>query len=620
MVLATPGAFGERGGGGRTGARAGWRRHVHVAALSTLLFLPQSTAAQVPAEANLYKGWTVAKLTIVGLDKSLAGDLEDGLALSGRSSFLSKTRAMFLASTLEEDIARTRLFLARHGHPDARVQVRFEPTLARRRLGIVLEIDPGPRVRIADVTVDGMDPAAWQELATKLPVVPGADYNEAEVRAGADAITQALRDRGYSGAATRVRVERDSTASARVIYHVEPGPVRYFGAVHIAGVAPDLVPVARRTTDIRRGRTYSPTTLKHADENLRLLGLFRRVEITTRSVGSDTVDVHCELEESLHRSLQTGVGFWSDDRWRLQAGWKDSNLFKRGRGLSVKGDFSQFLQEATFSYWRPTVLTTRTRLTLDLEFSRQDEESYESIGTELEAALTRNLSFESTLRAAVATSWTDFQDVSGEPPEGEGLLTSLAFDATHDGTNDRMWPTAGGHYDNHVEWGLPGFVSNSHYILDEVRAALYRGVGAGFVCMSRLRVGLAEPLRESTELVPNKLFYSGGSTSMRGFGRNQLGPKDEENRPIGGEAKLEASAEIRFPVIKILWGSLFVDTGQVWSQIEAMRFDDVEVAWGGGLMLKTPIGPMRVDVGHRVTEYDTSESLTVWHFSIGNAF
>jgi outer membrane protein insertion porin family len=405
-----------------------------------------------------------------------------------------------------------------------------------------------------------------------------------------------------------------------VIYHVEPGPVRYFGAVHIAGVAPDLVPVARRTTDIRRGRTNSPTTLKHADENLRLLGLFRRVEITTRSVGSDTVDVHCELEESLHRSLQTGVGFWSDDRWRLQAGWKDSNLFKRGRGLSVKGDFSQFLQEATFSYWRPTVLTTRTRLTLDLEFSRQDEESYESIGTELEAALTRNLSFESTLRAAVATSWTDFQDVSGEPPEGEGLLTSLAFDATHDGTNDRMWPTAGGHYDNHVEWGLPGFVSNSHYILDEVRAALYRGVGAGFVCMSRLRVGLAEPLRESTELVPNKLFYSGGSTSMRGFGRNQLGPKDEENRPIGGEAKLEASAEIRFPVIKILWGSLFVDTGQVWSQIEAMRFDDVEVAWGGGLMLKTPIGPMRVDVGHRVTEYDTSESLTVWHFSIGNAF
>lgn len=107
---------------------------------------------------------------------------------------------------------------------------------------------------------------------------------------------------------------------------------------------------------------------------------------------------------------------------------------------------------------------------------------------------------------------------------------------------------------------------------------------------------------------------------MRGFGRRKLGPLDSTGAPLGGEAMLEGSAELRFPLFWRFRGAGFVDSGQVWPTFDEITPDNIEVAVGSGLWLQTIIGPLRADLAYRLTTYEKSQPRWVFHFSIGPAF
>jgi outer membrane protein insertion porin family len=140
------------------------------------------------------------------------------------------------------------------------------------------------------------------------------------------------------------------------------------------------------------------------------------------------------------------------------------------------------------------------------------------------------------------------------------------------------------------------------------------------VLAARLTGGVAEPRGSSASLLPSKRFYAGGASSMRGFQRRKLGPLDEDGAPLGGDAKVEGSVELRFPVYRRLRGAGFVDAGQVWATTEEVRTDNIEVALGTGLWLDTIIGPIRGDVAYRLTDYEKTQPRWAYHLSIGPAF
>ena len=98
----------------------------------------------------------------------------------------------------------------------------------------------------------------------------------------------------------------------------------------------------------------------------------------------------------------------------------------------------------------------------------------------------------------------------------------------------------------------------------EARLSGYRATFGSAVLAARLLAGMAQPLQDTESVLASRRLFSGGSRSMRGFGRRRLGPKDPEGEPLGGEAKLEASLEWRVPVLGRIDGAAFVDAAQVW--------------------------------------------------------
>jgi outer membrane protein assembly factor BamA len=145
------------------------------------------------------------------------------------------------------------------------------------------------------------------------------------------------------------------------------------------------------------------------------------------------------------------------------------------------------------------------------------------------------------------------------------------------------------------------------------------------------RIGLADPFNDTTIPLPER-FFAGGTNSMRGFALNQAGPRDPvTGAPLGGNAVFINSLELRTPsptlpfVGDSLSFALFHDAGNVFTDVDTMgnslfrwhqpntdlcrnqntasqcSFNYVSQAVGAGVRYRTPIGPIRIDVGYNLT-------------------
>jgi outer membrane translocation and assembly module TamA len=63
----------------------------------------------------------------------------------------------------------------------------------------------------------------------------------------------------------------------------------------------------------------------------------------------------------------------------------------------------------------------------------------------------------------------------------------------------------------------------------------------------------------------------------------------------------------------------FVDTGNVFAQVADISFVELRTAVGGGIRYRSPIGPLRIDVGVKVNRLP-GEKPTAWFVSFGQAF
>ncbi|WP_288249630.1 BamA/TamA family outer membrane protein [uncultured Prochlorococcus sp.] len=116
------------------------------------------------------------------------------------------------------------------------------------------------------------------------------------------------------------------------------------------------------------------------------------------------------------------------------------------------------------------------------------------------------------------------------------------------------------------------------------------------------------------ELPPYEAFCLGGTSSVRGWGSCDLAVS---------RSFVEGTAEYRFPVWRMISGALFVDAGSdLGSQKEVpgkpgklLQKSGSGFSLGGGLGVKTPIGPLRLDVASKDLSGDWRYTLGVgWKF------
>jgi len=575
-------------------------------------------------EARRYRGWRVGGFEIKGAPDGLEGDLTSGLSLAGKRHLLFWRKYPDLdPDAVVEDLARSRLFLARHGFPSARIEPTFAGKPDDKEVEVTFEVDAGPEVRVAENRTVAFPPALDPQAEEILELEEGERFSDRKVEERVAELLRVLKENGYAYATVHSRLTRPDSTQVEVEFVVDAGEVCHFGPTSVGGISSDLEEVAQRTIGIPEGSRYSPEKLEAANQNLRLLDLFRRIRVYTEPAGGNRLDVVADLAERKMQSVNLRAGYWTEDRLRLGARYRHRNILTEGRGLGLDGTYSRFLQEASATYWRPTLFHSRTRGSVTLRGRRESEPSYLLRTAELELAATYIPSVRTSLRPALTLSLIDIEARTDPPTfeDPEPNLISASVQWVREELDDRLSPMRGQRRAVRLEAGLPGFEPRRNYLLLEPEQAFYVPLVENRLTLAtRVAVGLTAPRRDAAFFLPNKRFFAGGASSVRGFERRRLGPLDDDGRPIGGVARAEGSVELRFPLVWRLVGAAFADAGQVWRHYEEVEARDLRFAVGPGLGLNTPIGPVRADVGFPLGHRRASEPRAVFHLSIGNAF
>jgi outer membrane protein insertion porin family len=195
----------------------------------------------------------------------------------------------------------------------------------------------------------------------------------------------------------------------------------------------------------------------------------------------------------------------------------------------------------------------------------------------------------------------------------------MAVDIVNDRRDNTVFPLRGSYRHLYIETGFPGFRIQRRYGLLSPEYVGYYPLRRRIVSASRVSVGVAGPMR-TDDILPNKRYFAGGAGSVRGFERHMLGPLDQDGNAIGGIARLEASTELRFRLIGILYGAAFFDAGNVWDTRGSIGFHGLGYAAGPGLLARSPIGPIRLDVGFRLSPGHPSQPRVVPSISVGATF
>lgn len=119
-------------------------------------------------------------------------------------------------------------------------------------------------------------------------------------------------------------------------------------------------------------------------------------------------------------------------------------------------------------------------------------------------------------------------------------------------------------------------------------------------------------------------FFAGGSNSVRGFGLDRLGAPgvlNDAGLSKGGNGLIVLNAEVRTALSRDLGVVAFMDGGNVFSRVSAIRLPELRASLGAGLRYRSPIGPLRVDFGWKLGGLRVTDSRRwEFHFSIGEAF
>jgi len=585
----------------------------HATDRSTIDPSPAKDTSGFWKEISNYRGWQINSLSITGLDGVFTNELKKGLELEEKDAVLYERN-------LKRDIDRIRLFLALRGYPYSDVSPSVSPREDKREVELIFNVDQGPPVIVSYLEIRGIPDHFMEEARAEVKLKTGAVFSDNDMTTDEEKILEILRKAGHTRASAISRVEMTDTTTIRVLFDIVPGSVYYFDSFHVSGASEDLNELALIALNIKRGERFKPKTMNDARDNLSRLQLFRQIRISLEDTAPDSLKMVVELSERKHRILELAGGYWSDNGFSARVRWRHANLFKKGRGSSLEIAYTQFKQSGRWISWWPALLKARLLGTLRIGYDNISEDSYEktspNIGIGLSYTHTRKM--KSAIAYIVELASYEIKTTEKEYFEDpEGPIGYFIYRITRDGTDDRINPTSGIFSWLRLEYGPKGGISNSSYFLAEISGTAHIPVTKRLGFATNIRLGSATPITPSIVLLPDKRFYAGGSSNHRGFERRKLGPLDENGLPLGGEVMMTSFVEFRFPLFWKFNGAAFIDAGQVWRTHKDFTWNNIEIAVGPAIRIMTPVGPLRFDLGYRLTDYEPSEPEYAFHFAIG---
>jgi outer membrane protein insertion porin family len=561
---------------------------------------------------------------------------------------------------LRQSVATLQAIYRDKGYEDAKVNSRI--TKHDSKIDIGFDIDEGPQTMVASVNVTGNDHVPREQLTSPkgYETRAGQPFSPRSVTEDRNRISATYLDRGYPNATVTTKITREKQDPHRISVtftinenqFVRVADVVYLGQKHTR------LSLIRRTAKLPTEAPLKQVQLLQAQTHLYDLNIFDwssvgpRKPITDQTEETTLVKVH----EAKRNTILYGFGFEVSHRGGnvpsgtvAVPGLPPVNLGKyslapsqatyaspRGyieldrhnmRGLGETASASILLdrldQRAITAYTQPHVFGSQwsSITSFSIEHTTENPLFGASLGdasVQVEHVIGRKNNTRLQLRydfnKTILSQLLVPELVLSQ--DRDVLLSTFSSSLIRD-TRDHPLDAHRGVFAT-MNLGITptALGSSANFARFFGQFATYKSVHS-VVFANSIRLGLAKAFASS--FIPtSQLFFAGGGTTLRGFPIDEAGPQRivpfctglqsqtgcvDVTVPVGGNELFILNSEIRFPlkILKPLGGVLFYDGGNVYSAINWPNFvTNYTNTIGVGLRWATPIGPIRIDLGHNL--------------------
>jgi translocation and assembly module TamA len=509
---------------------------------------------------------------------------------------------------------------------------------AVRQPSVRFAIDPGARYRfglveLGDLPETGSD---FPALRSSFGIQTGDPLNSDRIVTSRTALDNALGESGYAFAmigepdllVDHRREEGDLTVPLSTGGRYAFGPItselpKFMSGDHLEDIA-----------RFDAGDVYKRSQVDDLRRAIIATGLVSSVGITPRETAPPqgeapgTVALDVTMTPAPLRTIAGAVGYDSAEGFRAEASWEHRNLFPPEGMLRVRAIGGTKEQLAGVTFRRNNFHGRDQVLTLDLYANTVNRDAYIARTAALSATFEKvtTLIFQkpwvwSGGLEFIATNEAE-GDVGGiEAPRRTYYIAALPLRAAFDTTDNLLDPTKGFRAALKVSPELAlRDGGTSSYARIQADASAYLPIAKRAILAGRIRVGTI-PGTAIENIAPSRRFYAGGGGSVRGYGYQQIGPRDSLGAPSGGRSLTELSIEARIKT-GLFGGAVsvvpFLDAGSVDTSITP-RLRDMRYGAGLGLRYQTGFGPIRIDVGTPLNRRPGDSRVAVY-VSLGQAF
>ncbi|HEX7872831.1 MAG TPA: BamA/TamA family outer membrane protein [Sphingobium sp.] len=557
----------------------------------------------------------------------------DGLSALKDGKGSAANGAMINARMTEDQKLLTDI-LSGQGYFDASVRgsLQLPEQRSKDAITVILETVPGPRYALGAIAFDAPAVVPADLISRSFVPKSGEPIVAERILAAEANIAVVLPRNGYPFAKVGQRdIALDgATRTGDYTLPVDTGPLSSFGDISVGGKKPVFEPDHIATlARFKKGDLYDSRKVDDLRQALVATGLFSTVAVEPKPSGmpagdgTDYATLLVQQEAGPPRTISGQAGYGTGQGFKVEGSWTHRNMFPPEGALIGTAVAGTQEQGAGVTFRRSNAGKRDRTVELGFDALHSSFDAYEAFTGRLagrvsydstpiwQKRLTYSYGFE-----LIGTNEQDYDFAAAERRRRTFYVLALPGQVTFDTSDSLLNPTKG--FRLSAKISPEGSLGSGGQIYGRglFEATGYYPVSDGIVLAGRTRVGTIQGAARE-QIAPSRRYYAGGGGSVRGFGYQELGPKDPDARPIGGRSLVEAAAEVRYRFGD--YGVVgFVDGGQVYTS-SLPRFTDWRFGVGVGGRFYTNFGPMRLDIATPIARKEGESRVSIY-ISIGQAF
>jgi translocation and assembly module TamA len=584
----------------------------------------------------------IGEVTIEGLDEAMTTNVRIALSLEdAKGKPVSAARLDYLLQAAEDE---TREALEPFGYYAPQIEIRETPALEGAddtlsedaEISVRIAVRPGEPVRVRNARVaiegDGADDRYLKEEIDAFSPRTGDVFEHARYEQSKAFISRRLAERGYFDAdyiRRNVEVTRaEGRADIDLVWNsgdrYAMGEIRFVQAPKRA-IRDTLL---QELIYWKQGEYYHQGRLDRLRKALGELDYFSRIDIEPmpEAAVDGEVPVDVRLTPAKRSIYSVGASYGTDSGFGVSLGLERRYLNSRGHKGLAQLDYAEKRKTLTVQHripafaWRDGWYTTSLQA-YDEQTDYIDTRRYEAVFSR-SAEYSRAVNLTASVHAlrerwAYAYSSTTRFDATTLYQQSTFVYPSLHVDFVN--ADERIRPRKGIGGSATLRGGLRGVGSDANFLQLHARGNWFQGLGERSRLIVRGEFGAtySDALVDGAlfDIPPTLRFYAGGDRSVRGYEFREIGPRipaapGREAFALGARNVVTASVEYEHDLNET-WGvAAFVDGGSAFNE----RLDRWRKGIGVGLRWNSPVGPLRIDVGHGLDDPDASFTL---HINLG---